>query len=180
MTIQETLNQGKKILNENNIEDASLITRMLLSYMLKCKKEELLIKQYETLEGSQVKEFLSGIEKICKGYPLQYITNTKEFMKMVFFVDENVLVPRNDTEILVEEVISIAQSQGKKDILELCTGSGIIAISLEKYIENDGNDELYDYKLWCFSGKVKYIQFLSGRNLNGLKMAFYDRDWNKQ
>ena len=52
-------------------------------------------------------------------------------------------------------------------------------IIAEQYIEND-NSDLYDYKFWCFDGKVKYIQFLSERNTNGLKMAFYDRDWNKQ
>lgn len=52
-------------------------------------------------------------------------------------------------------------------------------IIIEQYIENDGGD-LYDYKFWCFGGKVKYIQFLSERNTNGLKMAFYDRNWKKQ
>ena len=52
-------------------------------------------------------------------------------------------------------------------------------ILAEQYIENDSGD-LYDYKFWCFDGKVKYIQFLSERNTNGLKMAFYDRNWNKQ
>ena len=52
-------------------------------------------------------------------------------------------------------------------------------IIAEKYIENSGND-LYDYKFWCFDGKVKYIQFLSERNTNGLKMAFYDKNWEKQ
>lgn len=54
-------------------------------------------------------------------------------------------------------------------------------IVIEKYIENEASGEdLYDYKFWCFNGKVAYIQFLSERNTNGLKMAFYDRDWNKQ
>ncbi len=52
-------------------------------------------------------------------------------------------------------------------------------IIAEKYIEN-GEGDLYDYKFWCFDGKVQYIQFLSERNTNGLKMAFYDTDWNKQ
>lgn len=52
-------------------------------------------------------------------------------------------------------------------------------IIAEKYIENSGND-LYDYKFWCFNGEVKYIQFLSERNTNGLKMAYYDSEWNKQ
>lgn len=53
-------------------------------------------------------------------------------------------------------------------------------IIIEKYIENQGTNDLYDYKFWCFDGKVYYIQFLSERNLDGLKMAFYDKKWNKQ
>ena len=53
-------------------------------------------------------------------------------------------------------------------------------IIIEKYIENKGTDDLYDYKFWCFNGKVEYIQFLSERNLDGLKMAFYDKNWHKQ
>lgn len=53
-------------------------------------------------------------------------------------------------------------------------------IIIEKYIENEGTEDLYDYKFWCFAGKVYYIQFLSERNLSGLKMAFYDRNWQKQ
>ena len=136
MTVQEALNQGKKFLTEKNIDEASLITRMLLSFVLKCKKEELLIKQDEDIQEGQEKKFLDGIEKISKGYPIQYITHLKEFMGMDFYVDENVLVPRSDTEVLVDEVISLAKEDSKKDILELCTGSGAIAVSLAKYIEN--------------------------------------------
>lgn len=53
-------------------------------------------------------------------------------------------------------------------------------IIIEQFIENQNAHDLYDYKFWCFNGKVEYIQFLSERNLSGLKMAFYDRNWNKQ
>lgn len=52
-------------------------------------------------------------------------------------------------------------------------------IIAEEYLENDDHD-LYDYKIWCFGGEPKYIQFLSERNTNGLKMAFYDTQWNRQ
>lgn len=70
--------------------------------------------------------------------PLQYITHQKEFMKLNFYVDENVLIPRADTEILVEEVINHCKENHEKSysILDLCSGSGAIGISLAKYIEN--------------------------------------------
>lgn len=66
--------------------------------------------------------------------PLQYITNEQEFMKLKFYVDENVLIPQPDTEILVEQIINDYKEKEVK-ILDLCTGSGAIAISLAKYIK---------------------------------------------
>lgn len=123
-------------MNEKNIDEASLKTRILLASILSCNREELIIKTEEILKKEDEEKFLDGIERISKGYPVEYITNTKEFMKMKFFVDENVLIPRYDTEVLVEEVLKIAKNENKKEILELCTGSGIIAISLAKYLED--------------------------------------------
>ena len=73
------------------------------------------------------------IDKIINGKPIQYITNEQEFMKLKFYVDENVLIPQPDTEILVEKVINDIKDKEVK-ILDLCTGSGVIAISLAKYI----------------------------------------------
>ena len=122
-------------MNEKNIDEASLKTRILLASILSCNREELIIKTEEILKKEDEEKFLDGIERISKGYPVEYITNTKEFMKMKFFVNESVLIPRYDTEILVEEVLKIAKNENKKEILELCTGSGIISISLTKYFE---------------------------------------------
>ena len=76
----------------------------------------------------------NNIEKIANGVPLQHITHTQEFMKMDFFVNENVLIPRPDTEILVEEVINLAKKIDNPKILDLCTGSGAIAISIAKNV----------------------------------------------
>lgn len=109
--------------------------RILLSSILVCRKEELLLIGEKEIEKEKEELFLAGIEKISRGYPMQYLTNSKEFMGMNFFVNENVLVPRSDTEILVEKVINIAKEFNKKEILELCTGSGAISVSLKKYLE---------------------------------------------
>ena len=132
--IQEAIKKAKEILNKNNLEDASLQTRILLASILVCRKEDLIVRGKEELSKENTKKFLEGIEKISKGYPVQYLTKSKEFMEMNFFVDRNVLVPRSDTETLVQEVIKIANNEEKKDILELCTGSGIISVSLKKYL----------------------------------------------
>ena len=81
----------------------------------------------------------SKIEKVKNGYPLQYITNNQEFMKLNFYVNDDVLIPQPDTEILVEEVIKICKTKYKEGpimVLDLCTGSGAIAISIKKYVDN--------------------------------------------
>lgn len=134
MKVQEALIKGIKTLKEKNIEEASLKARILLASILSCNKEELIIKSEELFQEEE--KYFKGIEKISIGYPVQYLTNNKEFMKMNFYVNENVLIPRNDTEILVEEVIKICKEGNKKEILEMCTGSGIISISLAKYLKN--------------------------------------------
>ncbi len=136
MKIQEILNISKKMLVKNNIEDAPLIARILLANILKVSKEKLVIDYDKEISKQAEDKFLSGIEKISNGYPLEYITNHKEFMKMDFFVNESVLIPRADTEILVEEVIKLCKKNDKKNVLELCTGSGIIAISLAKNVND--------------------------------------------
>ena len=79
-------------------------------------------------------DYMRYIDKIINGKPIQYITNEQEFMKLKFYVDENVLIPQPDTEILVEKVIDEFKDKEVK-ILDLCTGSGAIAVSLAKYIK---------------------------------------------
>lgn len=134
MTIKEALNQGIAILKKE--EDKGIISKILLGYTLNLSKEKLVINLNENISKKQEKEFLKNIKKVADGYPVQYITNTREFMELKFYVDENVLIPRPDTEVLVEEVMSISKEYNKSDILEMCTGSGAIAVSLAKYLEN--------------------------------------------
>lgn len=104
-------------------------------------KFELVINHTQEIPEEKINEFKSGLEKLKNNTPIQYITNHQEFMKLDFYVDENVLIPQPDTEILVEEVLKYVEhidktKSSKIKILDLCTGSGAIAVSLAKYIDN--------------------------------------------
>lgn len=137
MKIKEVIELGKQVLIRNNIDDASLVTRELLAHVLGQNKQYLIIHSDDELEEEYRSKFVDCINQIVSGKPLQYITNKQEFMGLNFFVDENVLIPQPDTEVLVEETIkkciSVAElgaEQSPIKILDLCTGSGAIAISL--------------------------------------------------
>lgn len=136
MTIKQTLAKGMIILKSNNIDSPKLKARLLLQYVLKKSRQYLIVYDNEEVGKKEQWEYFVNIDKLAKGVPLQHITHTQEFMKMDFYVDENVLIPRPDTEILVEEVINIAKKMDKPKILDLCTGSGAIAISIAKNVPN--------------------------------------------
>ena len=136
MTIKEALSKGMIILKNNNVESPKLKARLLLQYILKQTRQYIIVYDNKDISKKEQFEYFINIEKLTKGVPLQHITHLLEFMKMDFFVDENVLIPRPDTEILVEETIKIAQRMKAPKILDLCTGSGAIAISIEKNVSN--------------------------------------------
>ena len=136
MTIKEALNKGMIMLKSNNVESPKLKSRLLLQYILKKPRQYLIVYDNEQITKKQQWEYFINIEKLSQGIPLQHITHLQEFMKMDFYVNENVLIPRPDTEILVEEVIKLTKNMQKPQILDLCTGSGAIGISIAKYIKN--------------------------------------------
>lgn len=139
MNIKQAIIEAVNDLKSYDIEDSVNIARILMCFTIDKPKEYIIINDKEILSNEIIEKYNSYIEKIKNGYPLQYITNQQEFMKLNFYVDENVLIPQPDTEILVEEVINISKSicTGQKiQALDLCTGSGAIAISMKKYINN--------------------------------------------
>ena len=136
MNIKETIKKGMIDLKINGIEEPKLKARLLMQFILNKPRQYLLVYDNEPLTLRQEVDYFKAIKKMINGVPLQHITHMQEFMKMNFYVNEDVLIPRPDTEILVEEVINIAKRINAKKILDLCTGSGAIAISLAKYIEN--------------------------------------------
>lgn len=136
MNIKQALEEAKNILKSNNFEDSNIIAKELLSYVLKKDKVYLTINSDTALTDTEYAEFTKCIEQIIDGKPLQYITQKQEFMGIDFFVNEDVLIPQPDTEILVETVLDICKKYDKQSLrmLDLCTGSGAIAISLSKIL----------------------------------------------
>ena len=135
MILKELLEKGSLQLKINNIAEPKMKARLLMQYILNKPREYLLVHDNEEIKNIDEDKYLLNIKKIIKGTPLQHITHSQEFMKMNFYVDENVLIPRQDTECLVEETIKIAKKVNAKKFLDLCTGSGIIAVSIAKYVE---------------------------------------------
>ena len=136
MTIKQALIKGVTVLKLEKVSTPKLKARLLLQYVLKKPRQYLIVYDNQKLTEKEEQDYLKYIELLTQGEPIEHITHQKEFMKLNFYVDENVLIPRQDTEVLVEEVMKIAKKIRAKKILDLCTGSGAIAVSLAKYLEN--------------------------------------------
>lgn len=135
MTIKEALEKGTIMLKGENLDSPKMKARILLQDALNKPRQYLIVRDSEVIPAVIAKKYFENIEMVKKGTPIEHITHLKEFMKMNFYVNENVLIPRPDTEILVEEALKIAKRINAKKILDLCTGSGAIAISIAKYLD---------------------------------------------
>lgn len=137
MKIKGLLEQAIKQLRENNVQEpAAGIAKRLLAFTLDVSKEYLIVHDEEEVQEKIVERYNEYIKQILQGRPVQYILGKQEFMGIEFLVNENVLIPQPDTEILVEQTIKIAQNYENPSLLDLCTGSGAIAISIAHYLPN--------------------------------------------
>ena len=170
MNLKEILKYGKEELIKNNIEDASIIAKELVEYIFKITRAQMIANNDMEFSKDQTDNYINSIKKISTGIPIQYITNNQEFMNLNFYVDENVLIPQPDTEILVEEVIN-EYKEKKCRILDLCTGSGAIAISLAKYI-NESNIVASDISMKA----LQIAKLNAEKNLVRKKIEFIESD----
>ena len=131
MKYRELYQCGATSLQEADIQDAILDARLLLEWICNTNRNDLLVHGDREVETILEEKFLEAINTRKSHIPLQYITGVQEFMGLCFEVDENVLIPRQDTEILVEEAMLLLHDGMK--ILDICTGSGCILLSLLHY-----------------------------------------------
>lgn len=131
-TIRELWQEGSSLLKESS-PSYSLDSQVLLCFILDKTKEDFWKDPYEKIEYSKELEFFSLIEKRKNKTPLAYLIEEKEFFGLPFSVNKNVLIPRPDTEILVEEALKILKKENKIEyIWDIGTGSGAIGLSLAK------------------------------------------------
>ncbi|MBU1132345.1 peptide chain release factor N(5)-glutamine methyltransferase [Patescibacteria group bacterium] len=140
MTIKQALNRGTILLKNKKIFPAGLDAEIILSFVLKKPREFLFAHPEKLLTPAQYRWFERLIGKRSEFVPLAYITGKKEFFGLTFFVNKNVLIPRPETELLVEESIRLIQKKEIKNIAEIGTGSGCVIISLAKNLKEKALD----------------------------------------
>ncbi len=134
MTYQEANQKGRALLEEKHIEDASVDAWLLLEFVTGMNRTRFFVENYKEMPEAEEKRYFALIKRRRERIPLQHLTGTQEFMGLDFRVNEHVLIPRQDTELLVleaEKRLGILKTK-QAQVLDMCTGSGCIAISLKK------------------------------------------------
>lgn len=129
MTFREALNQGTALLKAAGVPEAELDASYLLEFVWGIGRHDFFLKQNECVKESEWLRYKELLLKRAKRMPLQHIIGETEFMGLPFYVNRDVLIPRQDTECLVERVLPFAKA---KSVLDMCTGSGCIGISIAK------------------------------------------------
>ena len=143
LLVKEMLTMGEKQLMDSDIADATRDCKILYCYMMDIPFSKIILEYQNMLQDRLCDKYFELIDRRSKGEPVQYIMGSQEFMGLEFIVNENVLIPRQDTETLVEdalEIINTGTLRGEDmdvkrkewDILDLCTGSGAIGVSLAR------------------------------------------------
>ena len=130
MNIKNALEYGCDVLKKNNIKSYSLDSEILISEAINQKREFIILNLNQDLGQKSVSNFKKLIDQRSKGKPIAYLTKKKEFWKNTFSVNEKVLIPRPDTEIIVKSVLDLTKNKTKLNLLEIGIGTGCILLSI--------------------------------------------------
>ena len=136
MNIQETINKAAKVLIKNKIQTAYLDSELLLSKVLSKDRGYIILNLKEIVSKKCLCKFNHLIQRRKKGEPIAYLTNYKDFWKQKYFVNKDVLIPRPDTEVLIEQTLKMFGKDKKLRILDVGTGSGCLILSILKERKN--------------------------------------------
>ena len=130
MNIQNAIRKGKMILSEKKIKTAELDSEVLMSKAINKEKKFLILNFNNEIPKENLNIFNDLVNQRSKGKPIAYLLKKKEFWKNEFVVDRNVLIPRPDTEILVEQALELTKNKNKLNLLDVGVGSGCILLSI--------------------------------------------------
>ena len=167
--INSVLFNAKKYLINNSINSANIDSEILLSSVLKKSKNHLLLNSSIKIDEDKIDTFNKLVERRKKREPIAYILKQKDFWKSTFYVDRNVLIPRPDTEILIEEILYNYSKNQKLSVLDIGTGSGCIIISILKdrpnfkgtaidVCKNALNVAKYNAKIHQLENRIKFYK----------------------
>jgi len=164
VSVKEAYIKGAEILKNAAIESYRLDARVLLEHILGLESGKLPLYYDKIITNDQKKEYERSILKRAEHIPVSYITNKKEFYSLPFYVEEGVLIPRGDTEILVSEALKLK----KKKIADVCSGSGCIGLTLAK-LQPESEVTLFDISPKAISVCKKNIELLGIKNARVIK-----------
>ncbi|NLT49350.1 MAG: peptide chain release factor N(5)-glutamine methyltransferase [Ignavibacteria bacterium] len=173
ISVLESVNLSSKYLTEKGIDSARMNAELLLAEILGCKRLELYLKFDKPLSEEEIVKYRNYLSRRAQGEPLQYILGKVEFFGINFVVNGNVLIPRQETEILVETITEKYKASSNLNVLDIGTGSGIISICLAKHLQNSkvyatdiSETALKTAKLNADENFVSNITFLKNDILN--------------
>ena len=136
MNIQSALKKGQSILIDNNIISAKLDSEILMSQAIRKNKKFLILNLHKEIKKRDLDYFDNLIQERAKSKPIAQIIKKKDFWKYEFIVNNNVLIPRPDTEILIEQALKLVKNKNRLQILDIGIGSGCILMSILKEKKN--------------------------------------------
>ena len=136
MDIQSALKKGQSILIDNNIISAKLDSEILMSQAIRKNKEFIILNLHKEIKKRDLDYFDNLIQERAKSKPIAQIIKKKDFWKYEFIVNNNVLIPRPDTEILIEQALKLVKNKNRLQILDIGIGSGCILMSILKEKKN--------------------------------------------
>jgi len=174
MNIQTLLNQASKILYNSSNRSSKLDSEILLSKIIKKNRQYLILNSNEEVKKENIKSFDCLVKRRKRGEPIAYLINKKEFWKQNFYINQNVLIPRPDTELLVEETLKLFNVNSKINILDIGTGSGCILLSILKERRN-----FFGTGIDISKKAIKVARFNAKMHQLSNRVKFYNSDVDK-
>ena len=181
MNINSAISHGSKILKNKSISSSQLDSEILMSKAINKDRKYILLNPNNILNKNELKIFLNLIEQRSMGKPVSYLTNKKFFWNSEFFISDDILIPRPDTEIIIENVLRLTKNKNKINILDIGVGSGCILLSIlkEKVFFNgtgiDISKKCLDIcKINAFNLKVRSRLKLYKTNVDKFNLGKYD------